>query len=273
MFKHLFFLTKHGSKLKKNVAMNGCIVRTNFTVMVYTVVLISLVACSSSAKKTDNKEADKDLGVMLTYNEIDEDKNTYLVNIFINSEYMHISNDYAKNDYVLFDRKKREIYNVNSEDNTIFVMKYREVTVKPPLEIHYETISKPSAAIPEVQGNRATHYRFEVNGKQCYDSVSMELTFMPDAVNAMKEFRNVLAGEHAKSVKSIPNDMLDACDLALNVFYPSKILEYGLPIREWNRKGYRRFLVLYKYDYKFPNEKLTLPEGYEKFSVGEGRKD
>ena len=265
MFKHLFFHSKHGSKLIKNAAIVASTVGTNFTILVYAVVLISLVACSSNAKKTDNK----DIGVLLNYSERDENKNTYLVNIFINSQYMHISKDNAKNDYILFDRKKRAIYNVNSEDKTIFVMKHREVTIKPPLEIHYETISKPSAAIPKVQGNTATHYRYEVNGKHCYDSVSMEITFMPDAVKAMKEFRNVLAGEHAKSVNSIPNDMLDACDLALNVFYPSKHLDSGLPMREWDRKGYRRFLIQYKFDYTLPKESLSLPAGYEKYSVGE----
>ena len=269
MSKHLFVYSKLGFKLVKHTSVISRTVWANITSVVTVVLLVSMVACSTSSKKTSGSEADKDLGVFLTYSERDENKNNYLVSIFINSQFMHMSDDHSKNDYVLFDRKKREIYNVNSEDKTILVIKSRAVTVKPPLDIQYKIISKPSAAIPQVQGNTATHYRFEVNGKQCYDAVSMELTFMPDALKAMKEYRNVLAGEHAKTVNNIPKDMLDACDLALNVFYPNKYLDNGLPMREWDRKGYRRFLVQYKFNYKLPEENLTLPDGYEKYSIGE----
>jgi len=229
------------------------------------ILLFGLVACSTQSTKSD----DKDLGVLLSYKERDADKHRYTVQIFINSQYMRMSNHQSQEDYVLFDRQKRVIYNVNAEDKTILVIKNRAVDIKPPIEIRYEIVSEPSAAIPTVQGNTATHYRVDVNGIHCYDSVNLEAAFMPDAVKAMKEYRNVLAGEHAKTVGNIPQDMLDGCDLALNVFYSSKYLDNGLPMREWDRKGYRRFLTEYKFKYKMPEEKLTLPDGYEKYSIGE----
>ncbi len=283
MFKHSLIHAKLGFKLVDNLPvlvsnstprnMAGNHFTTNtlmcFKVVIIGVLLFGLAACSTNSKKSGGQDSQKDLGILLSYNERDSDKNTYQVEIFINSKYMHISDSQSKGDYILFDRKKAVIYNVNADDKTIFVIKNRSVDIESPLDIQYELVSQPSAAIPEVQGNTATHYRFNVNGKHCYDAVSMEIAFMPDAVKAMKEYRNVLAGEHAKTVNKIPEDMLDACDLALNVFYPSKYLDNGLPMREWDRKGYRRFLESYKFNVKMPNEKLSLPDGYEKYSVAE----
>jgi len=270
MLKPLFIFPKPGLKLRQFASVITTKYRPNFQsncnqlkIIFIVMLLIGLVACSTQSTKTD----DKDLGVLLSYNERDANKNTFSVEIFVNSQYLRLANHNSKDDFVLFDRQGRVIYNINADDKTILVIKDRAVDIESPIDIRYESVSQPSAAIPTVQGNTATHYRVNVNGEHCYDTVSMEPDFMSDAVTAMKEYRNVLAGEHAKSVGNIPKEMLDGCDLALNVFYASKYLDNGLPMREWDRKGYRRFLTEYKFKYKMPDEKLSLPEGYEKMII------
>ena len=170
-------------------------------------------------------------------------------------------------DFMLFDRATQTIYSVNSANQTIFEIKPKAIDIQPPIAIDYTETSQPSSAIPKIQHMQATHYRYDANGEHCYDAVTMPLEFLPVVVEAMKEFRLVLAGEHASTLDNIPNDMQDACDLAVNVFHAAKHYEHGLPIREWDRKGYQRFLKDYKTAVFMDPKEYELPEGYKRYSI------
>lgn len=189
--------------------------------------------------------------------------------MFVNKHFMYISDERSPSDYILFDRHEQTIYNVTSSDKSIFVIRSKPVTIEAPMEIDYQEESQPSGAIPKIQGRQASHYRYIANGAHCYDAVSLPEDFLSEVVAAMKEFRLVLAGEHATTLNSMPKDMLDACDLALNIFEPTRHLAHGLPIREWDRKGYQRFLKDYQTDVVAREGMLALPEGFVQYSVGD----
>ena len=182
---------------------------------------------------------------------------------------MHISDSRSPSDYILFNRAERTIYNVTTSDKTIFVIHDKPLNIKPPIEINYREESQPSGAIPKIEDRQATHYRFYANDKHCYDSVVLGDDFMPDVLVAMRDFRQVLANEHATTVNNIPKDVLDACDLSVNVFYPNKHMEHGLPIREWDRHGYQRFLKDYRTDIVVPKSIFELPKDYKRYSIGD----
>jgi hypothetical protein len=114
---------------------------------------------------------------------------------------------------------------------------------------------------------QATHYRYDADGKHCYDAVAMPAEFLPEVVKAMREFRTTLAGEHASTVGAIPRDMLDACDLSVNIFHATKHLDHGMPIREWDQKGYQRFLVKYKEDLQIDKSEYLIPDNYHRYSI------
>lgn len=196
-------------------------------------------------------------------------KETFTTRMFANPDYLHISDSRAPANYILFNRAEQTIYNVTTDDRTIMVIHRKEVGVKPPIEIRYEEESQPSGAIPKIDGQQATHYRFLVNGKHCYDAVVLPESSLPDALAALREFRLVLAGEHATTVDQMPPEMLDACDLALNVFEPIKHMEHGLPIREWDRHGYQRFLKDYRVDLTIEAAMFDLPADFRRYSVGD----
>jgi hypothetical protein len=194
---------------------------------------------------------------------------SYNTRLFANKSYMHISDDRSPMDYILFDRRKQTIYNVTTEDKTIFVIRPKPVTIESPIEINYEEESQPSSAIPKIEGRQASHYRITINGEHCYDTVVLPEDFMPEVLGAMREFRQVLAGEHATTVNTMPKDVLDACDLAINIFEPTRHMSHGLPIREWDRNGYQRFLKDYRVNVAAPEGMLTLPKEFKRYSVGD----
>ena len=241
-------------------------------VLVIIFLSILLLACETTGPASEGKAkfADDKKGVVLLYSEREEAGTPLFRSImFINNKYLYLSDDRFPNDFLLFDREKQTIYSVTEANKTIFVIKPKEIKGDPPIEITYVEESQPSSAIPAVSGHTATHYRFLANGKQCFDVVTLEKTFLPEAVAALKEYRQVLAGEHASTVHAMPADTHEACDLALNIYYASKHLDTGLPLREWDQDGFLKFMVNYRLDVDFDQEKLKLPEGYSEFSVGE----
>lgn len=232
--------------------------------------VILLNACASMETGTEGSKAkEEQLSVFMVFSEREEAGTPlFRSRMYVNDKYLYINDDRFPDDFVLFDRNKQTIYSVTHANKTIFVIKPKEVKGAPPIAITYESESQPSSAIPKVSGRTATHYRYNANGKHCYDAVTLEKTFLPGVVKAIKEYRQVLAGEHASTVHSMPLDTHDACDLAINIYYATKHLDTGLPLREWDQRGFLKFMVDYRVNFKFDESKLKLPEGYQEFSVG-----
>ncbi|WP_455207111.1 hypothetical protein [Kaarinaea lacus] len=235
-------------------------------------VAVLLSACESMAPAGGDdaeKAQDENPGVFMVFSEREEAGTPlFKSRMYVNKQYIYINDDRFPDDFLLFDRGKRTIYSVTHSNKTIFVIKPKEIVGEPPIAINYEAESQPSSAIPKVSGRTATHYRYTANGEHCYDAVTLEKSFLPDVVQALQEYRQVLAGEHASTVHAMPAETHDACDLAVNIYYATKHLETGLPMREWDQRGFLKFMVDYRVGFKFDEEKLKLPEGYNEFSVG-----
>lgn len=234
--------------------------------------LVGLTACANlGTKPTAKTEAElKDApGTLLIMMEREQDSPPFTTRIFVNEGYLHMSDARSPSDYVLFNRKEKTIYNVNHDDKTILVIRNKPVKIKSPLALDYQEESQPSAAIPKINGKQATHYKYIANGKHCYDAVVMPKDFMPDVVAAMRDFRLVLAGEHATTVDRTPKSLLDACDLSLNIFHATKHMEHGLPIREWDGQGYQRFLKDYRTDVQAEEGSFDLPKDFVRYSIGD----
>jgi hypothetical protein len=235
--------------------------------------ILVLTACTSPPKINypivQEEEKPKNAGALLLFTMKESGTDYYQSRVFVNKEVMVVKDSRADTDFMLFDRKTRTIYSTNAEGKTIFVIKPKAVEIQSPLSIDYVETSQPSSAIPKVQDMQATHYRYEANGEHCYDAVTMPETFLPVVVEAMKDFRLVLAGEHASTLGNVPEAMNDACDLAVNIFYATKHYEHGLPIREWDRKGYQRFLQDYKTGVGMDPKEYELPKDYTQYSISD----
>ncbi|NOZ54749.1 MAG: hypothetical protein GXP08_16700 [Gammaproteobacteria bacterium] len=230
---------------------------------------VVLAACQSTGANSNasNKAEDREVGVLMVYSEREAGGPLFRSRVFVSDNYVYMDDTRVPEDFLLFNRKEQKIYTVNSGEKSIFVIAAKAITVQPPIEINYTEESQPSSAIPKVNGGKATHYRYDVNGKRCYDAVTMESSFLPEVIGAFKEFRTVLAGEHASSLSRMPADTHDACGLALNIFYSTKHLEHGVPLREWDQRGFLKFMVDYAEGFKMKLERLQLPSEYRQYSV------
>ena len=104
------------------------------------------------------------------------------------------------------------------------------------------------------------------NNEVCYELFAAE-GLMPKVVTALKEYRTALAGEQAVIIDAIPKSMLMPCDLANNIFMPTRHLDHGFPVRLQETKGRFRELVNYRLDINIDEALLKLPEGYTEFTA------
>jgi len=246
---------------------NNVLVRHSRFVSVMLLLIVSswLSSCAWFGKGT--KKIDTVDGALVFYSEKEPGGEAFKTRIFVTKKYLHVSDDRKAKGFILFDRITKTIYNVNDDDKTIMLIESARVTKPSPIEINYKETSQPSGAIPSVNGNKAMHYRFTANGKPCYNVVALGANFIPELSTAMSEFRTVLAGEHAKTLGGTPKDMLDACDLALNIYHPIDHLKNGFPLREWSSAGYSRFIIYYRTTDKMKLKDLELPDDYKQFSA------
>jgi len=190
----------------------------------------------------------------------------YPSRLLVTRHFVRFDDGHDNGDYALFNRTTRTVYSVTREDRSILVIKPRPVGIKPPLPLSLTAteVAIPAKA-PMVAGHHPRHYRLRVNGKACYDVVAVK-GLMPGAVAALRSFRKVMAGQHARTLPAIPPDMRDACDMAINTFHPNRILSWGMPLQEWDRHGRGQKLVDFKTGEKVDSALFTLPKGFVRYT-------
>lgn len=203
---------------------------------------------------------------MLLYKAREPGIGSYPSRILITDRYVRMDNGQDKGDYLVFDRKSRLISSVAHDDQTVFEIPPREITQEPPMALkRRHEILKVKNDVPAVAGKQPQQHQLFVNDKLCYNVVVVP-GLMNDAVAALRDFRQVLAGEHAKVLPRIPADMQEPCDLALNTFYADWQLQFGLPIQEWDESGKGQVLMDYKEGFAVDEALFTLPQGYQHYT-------
>ncbi|GAB4507171.1 MAG: hypothetical protein Tsb0026_01610 [Sulfuricaulis sp.] len=172
-------------------------------------------------------------------------------------------------DFLLFDRADGTLYSVTAADRQILVIPPRRMDAKSPADLTHKVI-RDSAAFPAVGAHKVSHYELLTNGKRCYDLYAAA-ELMPEAVAALRQYREVLAGQQAKTLSMMPPEMQSACDLANNVFLPARHLEHGFPVRLTDMTGKTLELVDYNTEFRATAALLRLPADYKRLTIGELR--
>lgn len=201
---------------------------------------------------------------LLVYGIAEEGGEPYPSRIVVTGQFLRMDGG-GTDGFVLFDRTARTIYSVSDSDRSIFVIPARPVAAEPPLALEPETVAVPAdPAAPTLGGHAPRHRRLLVNGVPCHEVIAAP-GLLPEAADALREFSAVLAGQKAQSVGSLPAGMLDACDLAVNVFHAEWPFSFGLPIRQWGAAGRVETLMEFDPAFTAPARLFRLPPDYERF--------
>lgn len=237
--------------------------RMMFTALV---ALLLLGGCNKSEQVAE-QETDKNTSVKIDFVEYEKYVKPYPTRLIVTNEFMRFDDGEGSTSYILFDRGANTIYSVNSDERTVMSLKHKDIELEPPVELNLEEKNLGTMKdAPSIQGMKPLHYRFSANGEDCYDVVAVD-GLMPDVVEAMKAFKDILASDSKVTFNNIPADLQNACDMSMDTFAAGRHLKYGFPIQEWNTHGDGRTLVDYDEDFIPEPALFVLPEEYERFSV------
>lgn len=244
---------------KNEAGLSAIVFRPVLKVMVIAVLVTALFSC----KQLGNT------GTEVYFSETENNLSEQTTRMLVTKNYLRIDDGTNGKDFLLFDRKNKIIYSTNSLDQRTLVIKAQALSIKSPIKLE-NTIKNIPTDAPSIEGNKVTHLQLSTNKTICYDLFAVP-GFLPDVTTALKEYRQALAGEQGAVIDTMPAEMLQACDLANNVFHASRHLEHGFPIRLKETNGRFRELVEYKKNIKIDAGLLKLPEGFSKFTTEEIR--
>jgi len=209
---------------------------------------LSVAACST----TQIKEVSSARGTLVEFTENIGEQSTHLVYL-VHADVVRVN--YGKSgSYTLFDRRTKTLYDVNAKDETVTVIK----GTKPIL-----TEQELGVVITEneshlVEGGASTHFRFEKDGKVCLNVIGMS-DLLPAVEVAIAEMATVRAND-----PRLADIDPQSCEYIVRIFANSKTEIVGLPVRQWNKDGYSKFMNTYRVqmDLEGNSAWYKLPEWY-----------
>jgi len=196
----------------------------------------------------------------------------YQTRLVVTENFMRFDDGEKSQDFMLYDRKKNIIYNVNADERTVMSVAVKKTTdVKPPFELKQEV--KNLGALkdaPKIQDKSPSHYQFFVNNMPCYDVVAVK-GLLPDVVKAMQELQEILSSDSKLTFSTLPADMHDGCNMSMSTFFAGQHLQYGFPVHEWTPNGTGRALIDFDAEYVADKKLFVLPENYKRYSIQDYR--
>jgi len=173
--------------------------------------------------------------VILDFTESEPGMDVNSVTLTVTDNYLRIddlisADNSEEKGFILYNRNEKVVYSVSAEEQQVIRIKNMPVNISSPIELklHTKTLPEDKNA-PLIGGEKTQSYQLFVNDKLCFNIVSVP-KLMPDVVMAMGEFNQVLAGQQADTLRFIPGDIHEACDLARHTFYPKNHLKTGFPL-------------------------------------------
>ncbi len=212
---------------------------------------------------------DKDKATVLHYAEQDQGGEPYRTRMIVTARYLRIDEGGESKDFLLFDRREKTLYSVNAMDSRILVMSPKAVGIASPMKLEHRVV-RDSDIFPAVGGKQVTRYTLITNQKPCYDLFAAE-GMLPEAVQALREYREMLAGQQAAVLSAVPKELQTPCDLANNIFAPARYLDHGLPVRLTETGVRTSELVDYQTDFQAVPGLFELPESFRRLTLDDLR--
>ena len=201
----------------------------------------------------------------LIYMDQEGDGGGFVTRYLVTERYLRLDFGRDREDYVLFDRQEKRVYNVSHEQQEVLLFEPGEVSVKP----LQEWVIKE-----DITENKDSQKRVSiiVNGTVCTRLAATQ-GFLPEMAQALQEFQEVMAATHAGSYLATPENQRDHCDLARLVLSPQRWFKHGMPFDELRSNGFSRRLLNFQAGVAIRPKALEVPKHYRviRFSEVQGK--
>ncbi|MCU7959358.1 MAG: hypothetical protein KZQ58_05035 [gamma proteobacterium symbiont of Bathyaustriella thionipta] len=184
--------------------------------------------------------------------------------ILITHNHVRLDDGIAADGYVLYDREKRYIYNINHEDKSILLLNPESTEVKQRKVLQRLTLARDPDA-PQVAAVETLHEQYVLNGKVC-ENVMLAHGLLPELRSALIEYYQRMADQEALVAEITPTDLQQDCDLALFRDQPAMAFTHGLPLMIWKANGFQQKLLDFSASTEVEANLFTLPDGYTKIN-------
>lgn len=212
-------------------------------------------------------KAGTDVATIVKFSEREEGIGAYPVRYIMTKDTVRIDDDNDDGDYVLYDDKKRMIYSVNHDDQTILVIKHNEWEL-PSFKFQRNVSWKKLEDAPAINGKNVLNYWLSAGETVCSEAQVVE-GFLSNESALLKRYKQTLSGEQVTSLVATPEDMRTPCLLVDQVYNLGSVYDKGFPIQQWHVNGLQRIMLSYKTDEKISSKLFDLPADYKKYSIGD----
>lgn len=205
--------------------------------------------------------------VILEFIEREAGIDPYPVRMLITKNHLRMDEGSDNDNFLLFDRNSKDIFSVTHYNQQILKIPNRQHLLQTTDSIEFSRQENSTEGIPEFAGKQPRHMRFTANGKTCYEVIAVE-NVQEDAVAAIRGYLLTLAADQIINLNKTAVEFRTDCMLSNLIYEPVKHLDYGLPLREWDYKGYVRELTNYHADSKVDSNLFEIDPDYQVFQVG-----
>lgn len=217
--------------------------------------ILALACCASTAYAAGMSE--------VTYMDQEGEGGGYVTRYLQTERFLRMDFGRDRDDFVLYDRSQKRIYNVVHEKRQIMIFDAAPVNV---------TLPKDWKMKDDVLDNSdaKTRVDLQVNGRVC-SRLTASPRFLPEMRQALQEFTVAMVATQAATYNATPEEQRDPCDLARLIVDPQRWFKYGLAIDELRDNGFSRRLLNYASEVEVRPAVFELPADYRQINIKQMR--
>jgi hypothetical protein len=226
--------------------------------------VLKMIATLLLTVVTHLSHAVEDEGLILYYDEYESSTGGQRMRYLINDDFLRIDNGSIDSDFILMDRAKKTIYNVNHEDRTIL-----KITNKPwqspDFDFKVSVREAEETDAPQVMGQNVYRYEVYAEDEVCTRVLLIKGRYMQQMA-VMHEYQTIMSGQQVSTLANTPKDLQTNCFLLDQVYHKGDYFKQGLPIQVTYSRDYTR--ILSNLEQKTLDAALfKLPENYEEYQT------
>jgi hypothetical protein len=192
---------------------------------------------------------------------------SYRVRYLVTPEYMRSDDGQAGDDFLLYDRRQRVIYNVVSGSRTVLEIDGNGAAPRRPATLSFEVRRQAAPNAPMIDGKQPLEVQLVASDQSCHSALVVAGFLEPVRV-ALREYSRALAVQQVRTLDHTPVELRTPCFLARYVYAGDFALAEGMILADWDQRGRRRELTSYQTDVPVADTLFAVPTDFRRIGPG-----